>query len=104
MAFPLQEENNSKQQPLSKNGLFPEKLEALTSVEDGSARNEIHSETETQDANSQLRVHLSWWDRLLALWTLLAIVVGILLGNYVDGLGDVLQRGKFVNVSAPIGK
>jgi ACR3 family arsenite transporter len=47
---------------------------------------------------------LGWLDRLLALWILLAIIVGILLGNYVDSVGPALQRGKFVQVSVPIGK
>ena len=46
---------------------------------------------------------LGWLDRLLALWILLAIVVGILLGNYVESVGPALQRGKFVQVSVPIG-
>lgn len=46
---------------------------------------------------------LGWLDRLLALWILLAIIIGILIGNFVDGAGDALQRGKFVQVSAPIG-
>lgn len=45
---------------------------------------------------------LGWLDRLLALWILLAIIVGILLGNYVDSVGPALQRGKFVQVSVPI--
>jgi hypothetical protein len=47
---------------------------------------------------------LGWLDRLLALWILLAIIVGILLGNYVDSVGPALQRGKFVQVSVPIGR
>ena len=47
---------------------------------------------------------LGWLDRLLALWILLAIIVGILLGNYVDSVGPALQRGKFVQVSVPIGQ
>lgn len=46
---------------------------------------------------------LGWLDRLLALWILLAIIVGILLGNYVDSVGPALQRGQFVQVSVPIG-
>ena len=46
---------------------------------------------------------LGWLDRLLALWILLAIIIGILLGNYVDSVGPALQRGKFVQVSVPIG-
>lgn len=47
---------------------------------------------------------LGWLDRLLALWILLAIIVGILIGNYVDGAEAALQKGKFVQVSVPIGK
>jgi hypothetical protein len=47
---------------------------------------------------------LGWLDRLLAFWILLAIIVGILLGNYVDSVGPALQRGKFVQVSVPIGR
>lgn len=47
---------------------------------------------------------LGWLDRLLALWILLAIIIGILLGNFVDSVGPALQRGKFVGVSVPIGE
>jgi hypothetical protein len=42
-------------------------------------------------------------DRFLALWILLAMVIGVLLGNFVDQVGPALQKGKFVGVSAPIG-
>ncbi len=47
---------------------------------------------------------LGWLDRLLVLWILLAIIGGILLGNFVDNIGPALQKGKFVDVSVPIGK
>jgi ACR3 family arsenite transporter len=47
---------------------------------------------------------LGWLDRLLALWILLAIIIGILTGNYVNRAEAALHRGKFVNVSVPIGK
>jgi len=47
---------------------------------------------------------LGWLDRLLALWILLSIVAGILLGNFVEDVGPALQRGKFVGVSVPIGE
>ena len=47
---------------------------------------------------------LGWLDRLLALWILLAIIISILLGNFVESVGPALQRGKFVDVSVPIGK
>lgn len=59
-----------------------------------------------QKANAKKSVYhgLGWLDRLLALWILLAIIIGILLGNYVDSVGPALQRGKFVQVSVPIGR
>lgn len=41
-------------------------------------------------------------DRFLAVWILLAMAVGILLGNFVDETGPALQKGKFVGVSIPI--
>lgn len=47
---------------------------------------------------------LGWLDRFLVVWILLAIIIGILLGNFVEGIGPALQRGKFVDVSIPIGK
>jgi len=45
---------------------------------------------------------LGWLDRLLAVWILLAIIIGIVLGNFVPGIEQALQSGKFVNVSVPI--
>jgi ACR3 family arsenite transporter len=42
-------------------------------------------------------------DRFLALWIFLAMLVGILLGNFVPNTGPALQKGKFVGVSVPIG-
>ncbi|ROT40418.1 arsenical-resistance protein ACR3 [Sodiomyces alkalinus F11] len=45
---------------------------------------------------------LGWLDRLLALWILLAMAIGIILGNFVPNIGPALQQGKFVDVSIPI--
>lgn len=42
-------------------------------------------------------------DRFLALWIFLAMLIGILLGNFVPNTGPALQKGKFVGVSVPIG-
>lgn len=42
-------------------------------------------------------------DRFLALWIFLAMLIGILLGNFVPDTGPALQKGKFVGVSIPIG-
>ncbi|KAL8993182.1 MAG: hypothetical protein Q9169_006538 [Polycauliona sp. 2 TL-2023] len=41
-------------------------------------------------------------DRFLALWILLAMAIGIILGNFVPNTGPALQRGTFVGVSIPI--
>ncbi|KAK8074519.1 arsenical-resistance protein [Apiospora hydei] len=41
-------------------------------------------------------------DRFLAVWIFLAMVVGVLLGNFVPQTGPALERGKFVGVSVPI--
>lgn len=60
--------------------------------------------TATNAAKDSAYKSLGWLDRLLALWILLAIIIGILFGNYVDGAETALQRGKFVDVSVPIGK
>merc|ERR1711977_594633 len=45
---------------------------------------------------------LGWLDRFLAVWILLAMIVGVLLGNFVEETGPALQKGKFVGVSVPI--
>ena len=47
---------------------------------------------------------LGFLDRYLAVWIFLAMLVGILLGNFVPETGPALQKGKFVGVSVPIGK
>lgn len=46
---------------------------------------------------------LGWLDRFLAVWILLAMVIGVLLGNFVSNVGPALDKGKFVGVSVPIG-
>ena len=43
-------------------------------------------------------------DRFLAVWIFLAMVIGIILGNFVPSTSKVLERGKFVGVSVPIGQ
>ncbi|KAF2665264.1 arsenical-resistance protein ACR3 [Microthyrium microscopicum] len=45
---------------------------------------------------------LGWLDRFLAVWILLAMVIGVLLGNFVSDVGPALDKGKFVRVSVPI--
>ncbi|KAK3310519.1 sodium bile acid symporter family-domain-containing protein [Chaetomium strumarium] len=45
---------------------------------------------------------LGFLDRFLAAWIFLAMLIGILLGNFVDDVQPALQRGNFVGVSLPI--
>jgi hypothetical protein len=47
---------------------------------------------------------LSFLDRFLVVWIIVAMGVGIALGNTVDSVGPALQKGEFVGVSIPIGK
>ena len=37
-------------------------------------------------------------------WIILAMGIGIALGNTVDSVGPALQKGEFVGVSIPIGR
>jgi ACR3 family arsenite transporter len=46
---------------------------------------------------------LGWLDRFLAVWILLSMIIGILLGNFVPNTNAALEKGKFVGVSVPIG-
>ncbi|KAH7318248.1 membrane protein [Stachybotrys elegans] len=45
---------------------------------------------------------LGWLDRFLAVWIFLAMAIGIILGNFVPEVDDVLEQGTFVGVSIPI--
>lgn len=42
---------------------------------------------------------LGWLDKLLALWIILAMALGLLLGVFVPSAQQVLNQTKFVNVS-----
>lgn len=46
---------------------------------------------------------LAWLDQLLALWILIAMAVGIVLGEFVPQTQVVLEKVQFVNVSLPLG-
>ncbi|KAK4239703.1 arsenical-resistance protein Acr3 [Achaetomium macrosporum] len=45
---------------------------------------------------------LGFLDRFLAVWIFLAMLIGILLGNFVDDVEPALRKGNFVGVSLPI--
>ena len=57
----------------------------------------------TQAAPKSAFKGLGWLDRFLALWIFLAMILGVLLGNFVPETGPTLQKGKFAEVSVPIG-
>ena len=59
----------------------------------------------TQRPEEKVSVYkgLGWLDRFLAVWILLAMIIGVLLGNFVLNVGPALDKGKFVRVSVPIG-
>ena len=45
---------------------------------------------------------LSLLDRLLALWIILAMALGIILGAFVPNIREALEQTRFANVSLPI--
>jgi len=45
---------------------------------------------------------LSFLDRFLVIWIILAMALGIILGNLVPSSGPALQKASFVGVSVPI--
>lgn len=45
---------------------------------------------------------LGWIDRLLVVWILLAMAIGLILGNFVPNTKEALNKGHFVGVSIPI--
>ncbi|KAM0709327.1 hypothetical protein Q7P35_003365 [Cladosporium inversicolor] len=80
-------------------------------IEPAAVDNSSHSDQDVEKQESQPVPEkeqssafkaLGWLDRLLALWILIAMIVGVLLGNFVPSTGPALQKGKFVGVSIPI--
>lgn len=62
---------------------------------------ESNKDTEAQQDIPPLK-GLSFLDRFLVVWIILAMAVGILLGNFVPSTGPALQQSTFVGVSVPI--
>jgi len=91
----IREPSSANSETSLKNG----ELEKPTDIE------QLHAQSPTPISEKQsVYKGLGWLDRLLVLWIFLAIMVGILLGNYVPSVGPALQKGKFVQVSVPIGE
>ena len=90
------------QAPFRGNILYLPTMEA--NHDEPTTANEADVEKPTScDAHASAFKGLGWLDRLLALWILLAMITGVLLGNFVPNVGLALQRGTFVGVSIPIG-
>ncbi len=68
----------------------------------GDAEKQVAQDTRVAKKASAFK-SLGWLDRFLAVWILLAMVLGVLLGNFVPEVGPALQKGKFAEVSIPIG-
>lgn len=68
---------------------------------------DVEEQRASQDLPSHEKVSafqaLGWLNRYLAIWILLAMVIGVLLGNFVPETGPALQKGRLVGVSVPIG-
>jgi len=64
--------------------------------------NSVHN-IRTGTSSKSLIKGLSFLDRFLALWILLAMVLGILLGYFAPQTQEVLNAATFDGVSAPIG-
>ena len=56
------------------------------------------------DAKQSAFKSLGLLDRFLAVWILLAMVVGVILGNFVPNIAQALEKGEFAGVSVPIGE
>ncbi|KAI5461006.1 sodium bile acid symporter family-domain-containing protein [Mariannaea sp. PMI_226] len=83
----------------------PSSLQSLTGATTSNNRDiesNIISTEKLQGGNTSAFKSLGWLDRFLALWIFLAMVVGILLGNFVPQAGPALEKGKFIGVSVPI--
>lgn len=80
--------------------IAPEETKPYGKVHDAEKLEEVDN---TAQAPKSLFKSLGFLDQLLALWIFLAMVIGILLGNFVPSTGPALQKGQFVGVSVPIG-
>lgn len=81
-------------------------IDPTAAVDTRSSNMDVEKQESSQPSEKEMSSAfkaLGWLDRLLALWILLAMIIGILLGNFVPNTGPALEKGKFVGVSIPIG-
>lgn len=84
----------------NKEAAFAPEASSPTGLSDVERQNETQT---TLPVHSSAFKSLGILDQFLALWIFLAMLIGILLGNFVPSTGPALQRGQFVGVSVPIG-
>jgi ACR3 family arsenite transporter len=82
-------------------GQQPSYSEPLTSDKDADPESTRHGGSAAVEKGSVIK-GLGWLDRFLAVWILLAMIIGVLLGNFVEETGPALQKGQFIGVSVPI--
>lgn len=56
----------------------------------------------TADPGTHVAAKMSFLDRYLAVWILVAMAAGLLLGRFVPGIADALDAVKVANISLPI--
>ncbi|KAF4832673.1 Arsenical-resistance protein Acr3 [Colletotrichum siamense] len=78
----------------------PEKTHGAGASRDIEQQPDLRQDGTTDDTSTFKS--LGVLDRFLAVWIFLAMLIGILLGNFVPNAGPALQQGKFVGVSVPI--
>ena len=76
----------------------------LESTHPADVEKQNSSSSPTDNTKPSIFKGLGWLDRFLAVWIFLAMLIGILLGNFIPSTGPALQKGKFVGVSIPIGE
>ena len=102
---PLQQNGTGvdEKQPISPVPSVGGDVEKQNAWPDGSQEQEQDQQQQQQHDSLSSFKSLAFLDRFLAIWIFLAMLIGILLGNFVDDVGPALQRGTFVDVSLPIG-
>ncbi|WFD01175.1 arsenicals resistance [Malassezia yamatoensis] len=58
--------------------------------------------TENQGAARGLLLSLGWLDRLLSIFIIIAMILGVVIGEYASNARERLQSGDFEGVSAPL--
>lgn len=73
----------------------------LSKAEVECSQTHLASDTSPTSHDNPIRA-LSWLDRLLWLWIILSMTLGVLLGYFVPNTSAVLEQAKLIGVSAPI--